>query len=153
MADAVTRFKASARATNPADVITTGLNSLANNAAALSAAQSNDAADEGDLYADLELAVTFGTAPTENALVEVYIVRTVDGTNHETDSAEGRPKNGYVGGFVVDNVTTAQRLILPFVLLPPRDFKILLINKSGQAFPASGSTLKAYYYTTFADEA
>ncbi len=153
MADAVTRFKASARGTNPATVIDTGLNSLANNAAALSAAQSNDAATEGDLYADLELAVTFGTSPTENALVEVYIVRTVDGTNYETDSSEGRPKNGYVGGFVVDNVTSAQRLILPMILLPPLDFKILLINKSGQAFPASGSTLKAYYYTTFADEA
>src|SRR5690349_11261384 len=137
MADAVTRWKPSARASQPLTVMSTDLNSLANNGAVLSAAISNDAADELDLYCAFELNVTFGSAPTENSLVELYIVWQIDGTNYETNSSEGRPKNGYVGGFVVDNVTSAQRLNVPHVLVPPLDFKIMVINKSGQAFPAS----------------
>lgn len=152
MADAVTRWKPSARASQPLTVMSTDLNSLANNGAVLATAISNDAADELDLYCDFELNVTFGTNPTENSLVELYLVRAIDGTNYETNSSEGRPKNGYVGGFVVDNVTTAQRLTVPGVLVPPMDFKILVINKTGQAFPASGSTVKAFFYTTIADE-
>lgn len=152
MATATIRWKASARATNPATVLSTGLDALANNAGALSAAESNDAAAELDLYADAELVVTFGTAPTENSLVELYIVRTVDGTNYEDNGTEGRPADGYVGGFILDNVTTAQRIMLRGIRLPPRDFKIYALNKSGQAFPASGSTIKLYYYTEQAVE-
>lgn len=152
MADAVSRWRVGTRSGNPLTLFSTDLNSLANNGAVLSAAVSNDAADELDLYVDLELAITFGTSPTENSLIEVYVVRQIDGTNYETNSSEGRPKNGFVGGFVLDNVTTAQRLILPGVLLPPNDFKLLVINKSGQAFPASGTVIKGLFYTTFADE-
>ncbi len=141
------QLKASARASNPVTCLSTELNSLANNSGALSAAISNDASDELDLYMDLELAVTFGTAPTADSLCEIYIVRTVDGTNYEDNSTEGRPRDGYVGGFVLDNVTSAQRLVLRQVPCPPRDFKVYLLNKSGQAFPASGSTVGAFFYT------
>lgn len=138
------KWKLSGRASNPLTILDTGLNSLANSAAALSAAIANGT--DLDLYVDLELAVTFGSAPTENAPIEVYIVRALDGTNYNTQSAEGRPRGGFVGSFIVDNVTSAQNLVLPQVLIPPQDFKIYLLNKSGQAFPSSGSTLKGLFY-------
>jgi hypothetical protein len=152
MADAITRWQPSARASQPLTVMSTDLNSLANSAAVLSAVLSNDQATELDLYCTFELNVTFAVAPTENSQVELYIVWAIDGTNYETNSSEGRPKNGYVGGFIVDNVTTAQRITVPNVLVPPMDFKIMVINKTGQAFPASGSTVKAFFFTTLADE-
>lgn len=152
MADAAVRFKPSARAGNPLSLMTTELNALGSAAGVISAVLSNDAADELDLYVDLELTVTYAVAPTENSLVEVYIVRSVDGTNYEDASAEGRPKHGYVGGFVLDNVTSAQRIILPEVRLPPDDFKLYVVNKAGTAMPATGTVIKGLFYTEQADE-
>ena len=47
-------------------------------------------------------------------------------------------------------MTTAQKvplgLGLTLINLPPTKFKAFLLNKSGQAFPASGSTLKMIPY-------
>lgn len=147
MVDNPLRWFPSARGTNPVTALSTELNSLANNAGALSGVISNDAAAELDLFMDLELVVTFGTAPTEDSLIEAYIVRQIDGTNYETNTTEGRPRDGFVGGFILDNVTTAQRIIVRSVQAPPEDFKVFVVNKSGQAFPASGSTVKAFFYT------
>jgi hypothetical protein len=124
----------------------TALNSLANNAAALSAAIDNDA--DLDVYADIELVVTYGTNPTDQSLVECYVVRTIDGTNFEDASTTGPilPRASFVGGFSLRAVTTAQRIVIPEVRLPPRDFKIFVVNKSGQAMAASGNTVKLKTY-------
>jgi hypothetical protein len=138
------KWKPSARSGNPTTIMSTDLNSLANAAGVESAEVDNDA--DLDIFVDLQLEVTFGSAPTENAPVEVYLEGKVDGTNYPTSSAEGRPRNGFVGSFICDNVTTLQRLHLPKVQLPPFDFKIFLLNKSGQAFPSSGTTLKGFFY-------
>ncbi len=139
------KWKASGRTTNPVTILDTGLNSLANNAGALSNAISN--ASDLDLYMDMELVVTYGTAPTEDSLNEIYLLRSADGTNYEDYGTEGRPRDGFVGGFIVDNVTTEQRIILRQVQAPPRDFKVYILNKTGQSFAASGNTLKAWFYT------
>lgn len=127
-------------------ILTTDLNSLANNAAALSSAIDNDT--DLDVYADFELVVTYGTNPTNQSLVELYIVRTVDGTNFEDASTTGPvvPRGGFVGGFSLQATTSAQRIVIPEVRLPPRDFKVMVINKSGQTMAASGNTLKAKTY-------
>lgn len=128
--------------------VSTELNSLANAAGATGSAIDADA--YGQLYADVELVVTFGTNPTANSLVEMYFVRQIDGTNFEdaTVGASGAPPpNGFMGGFPVRAVTTQQRIILPKVEMPPEDFKVYLLNRTGQSMAASGNTLKAIRYT------
>lgn len=122
----------------------TELNALANDAAATSAAVANQTNLE--LFADFELVATFATAPTADKTCDLYLIRSVDNTNYEDASATRPPANGYVGSFVLDNVGTQQRKILPNVQLPPESFKVLLVNKSGYAMTASGHTLRMNTY-------
>lgn len=125
-------------------LLSTDLNSLANNAgSALSAAVTN----ETDLctHAILELAVDFVSAPTAESLVEIYLVPEVDSTNYADYTSGTTPvasATHLVGAFILKATTAAQRLSSPIIELPATDFKIAVINKSGQAFPASGSTVK-----------
>lgn len=135
------------RASQPITILSTGLNALANNAAVLSAAISNGT--DLDLYVDLGLDVTWGSAPTADAPVEIWLARSLDaGSTYEDASATGPilPKNGYVGSFFPRAVTTQQIMCIPLIIVPPGDFKALLYNKSGQAFPATGTTLKGRFY-------
>ncbi len=147
MAD--TTWDLSGRGTNPATVLDTGLNSLASGSGALSAAISNDGSGEFDLFADAELVVTYGTNPTDGNPVELWLVRQVDGTNYE-DAAGGAtpvyPRNGLVGIFSLQASTSGQRIVIPQIVIPPGDFKLLLVNKAGQTMAASGNTLKLLFY-------
>lgn len=123
-------------------VMTTELNSLANGSRAISSAIGADAT-AANLLGDFELAVTFGTAPTLDNTVDLYLVRAADGTNYEDGNATIRPaSNAFAGSFQLRNVTTAQRIVIRDVPLPPGLWKAVVLNSSGQAFPASGSTLK-----------
>lgn len=124
-------------------LMTTDLNSLANNASVLSAAAGGDTTD-ANLLGDFELVVTFDTNPTAGSTVELYLLRAADGTNYEDGSASVAPNPGSrVGSFPVRAVTTAQRIVLRDVPLPPGLYKALILNDAtGQAFAASGNTLK-----------
>ena len=124
-------------------VMTTELNSLANNARAISAAQGADATD-AHLLSEWELVVTFGVAPTVDTLIDLYLVRAADGTNYEDGDATNRPAaTAYAGSFQVAAKTTAQRLTIPDVPLPPGLYKAIIFNNgTGQAFAATGNTLK-----------
>ena len=137
----------STRGGNPISVLTTELNSLTTTGAAISAAIDNDA--DRDMLADLELLIDYGTGPTAGSVIEAYIIRTVDGTNFEDGSTTGPvlPQSGYVGAFVLRNTTDTQRMIIPGVPIPPRDFKIILVARTtGQTAQASGNTLVALFY-------
>jgi hypothetical protein len=127
--------------------MTTALNGLASAAAAASGTVSNDAALELDRFADAELLVTFGTAPVADLAVALYLRRSINGTDFEDASASRPPANGLVGVFPLAAVTTAQRLIIPGIVLPPTDFQWYVVNNAGQAFAASGNTLRVRYYT------
>jgi hypothetical protein len=125
-------------------LLTTELNSLGNGSlSAAGSAVDNDA--DHDQLCDLELAVTFGSAATANAVVSVWFLGTVDGTNFEDGSSSVQPNRPPDAVFVCRAVT-AHRVMFYGARVPPRDFKPLLLNSSGQAFPASGSTLKAFFY-------
>lgn len=143
---AMRRWSPSERGTNPVDVITTALNSLANGTAA-SGDVSNDAADELDLFCDLELVFTAASAPTADLTIDAYVQRSLDGTNYEDATAARPPAAGYVGSFVSANSASAQRLIIPRVEIPPEDCKIVLVNNLGVALAASGNVLRALFYT------
>ena len=124
---------------------TTSFNSLANDAGVLSAVIDNTAAL--DTYCDLELYVSsWGSAPVADKTVDVYFVRSTDGTNYEDNSAARPPINGSAGSFVLDNIATANRHVIPGILLPPGKFKLLIVNKSGFAMAASGNILSGLFY-------
>ena len=131
----------STRSGNPVTLMTTELNSLASTGTATSSAIDNDA--DHDIYVDLELLIQYGTNPTANSTILCYIVRTVDGTNYE----DTPPQSGFVGAWALKATTSAQRIIIPGVMLPPRDFKIHVVaNTTGQTAAASGNTVVGYFY-------
>lgn len=131
-------------------VLTTELNSLANAAAALGTEYDN--ATNLYLWAMFELNVTFGSSPTAGNTVDLYIIPAPDGTNYDdntTGASGAAPSTSYVGGFPLRAVTSAQKVPLGAtrrVDLPPTKFKVFVVNGSGQAFPASGSTVKMIAY-------
>lgn len=95
-----------------------------------------------DLYDDLELVVSLAATPAANTLIEVYLIPSLDGTNY-ADAASGTATppapNLYVGGFPVKAITTAQRLILRGVPIPPGLFKYALRNGTAVAFTATAT--------------
>jgi hypothetical protein len=125
------------------DVLTTELNSLANNSTAITAAIDNTS--NHFIYIDVELEVTFGSAPTLNAGLNLYVVPSQDGTNY-ADGSAGTPgtipaPHCLRGVFLVRAVTSAQRIILERIEVPPGLYKLLLENKAGQTTAASGNVL------------
>lgn len=128
-------------------LLTTGLNSLANNGLVLSSAVT--ITDSGYVLADVELVVTFGTNPTANTGISVWFLREVDGSTYEDGDASTTPARAPDLVLPVRATTSAQRIIVPNVLLPPGTFKALIKNDgTGQAFASSGNTLKLKCYTT-----
>lgn len=125
-------------------VLSTGLNSLASNALAISAAFDNTQGAAGDGYtlADVELVVTFGTAPAAGTGVAVWLLGEPDGTNCEDGDASTTPGRSADVAFPVRPVTTAQRIVRR-ITLPAGLLKALLKNDgTGQAFASSANSLK-----------
>jgi hypothetical protein len=119
-------------------LLTTELNSLANNATtAPSAAYS---AGAGYIMAEVELVATFGTAPAANTGCSVWFLEQPNAT-YEDGSATVTPARPPDVVMPLRPVTTAQR-VTRRCLIPPGTFKALLLNDgSGQTMAASGNTL------------
>lgn len=129
-------------------ILTTGLNSLANNDSQISAAISNDAA--GERYplcmAELYLAAQ-GSARSAGAAVELYLLPTFDGTNYSYGSDSLVPAaNRMVGAFQFDAATDARYASCGPFALPPKDFELVVANKTGQAFASANNVLKIIRY-------
>jgi len=91
---------------------------------------------------EVELYVTFGSAPTANTAVSIWFLREIDGTNYEDGSASITPTRNPDVVFGVRSTTNPQRMIKTCIL-PPGDFKPLLRNEgTGQAFASSGNVVK-----------
>lgn len=135
-----------------ATVMSTELNALAaTTGKAISSALVNDdsvAQPTLDLFADLELAVDFVTAPTAGTVVELYLLPSIDGgTVYPDGSTSILPQSSlYVGGFAVRNTTAAQVMVIRGIALPPGYYKYLVQNTTNQPFPATGSTLRQNTY-------
>jgi hypothetical protein len=131
----------------PNTMLSTELNAIvATTGKAISSAQDNSV--DLELWADLELAVTFASAPTANSVIELYLLPSIDGgTTYPDGSTTVNPQAAlYVGGFVVRAVATAQKLVIRSIVLPPGLYKWLIQNTTNQAFPATGSTLRESTY-------
>ncbi len=128
-------------------LLTTELNSLANGAAtAASSAIANQT--NLDIYADIEL-VLASLSPVAPNYGTLYILEAVDGTNYPSATAAvllNQPSQ-ILCTFALDTTaTTAQRIVVRNVLLPPASFKVAYYNQAGVALGASGNTIRAITY-------
>lgn len=122
-------------------VLTTELNSLANNSNVVKATAIAPSSSEYTMV-EVELYVTFGSTPTANTGISVWFLREIDGTNYEDGSSTVTPTRNPDVVFGVRATTNAQRMIKT-CMLPPGNFKPLVRNDgTGQAFAASGNTVK-----------
>lgn len=137
---AVEKYKLGAYAT----LMTTDLNSVANNGLAIGSAYNNvQGGGGGDGYTlcDVELVVTYGSAPAAGTGVTAWFLAAPDGTNYEDGGASVTPARLPDVVFPVRAVTTAQRIVRR-VLLPWGLMKPLVRNDgTGQTTAASGNTL------------
>ena len=126
------------------NVLSTELNALANGSRTNAGTEINNSVNL-DKYGWLELDVTFGSAPSADGYVAIYMVTALDGTNYATGSSTAPPgPDTWVLNIPVNAVNTAQIKQVGPIALPPAKLKFLLENKSGRAFPASGSVLKLF---------
>jgi hypothetical protein len=121
-------------------LLSTELNSLANNANAVHAS-SVTLTNQGYRTGRFELVVTFGTAPTAGTSLVVWLLTEIDGTNFEDGSASVTPLRPPDLIFPLRAVTTAQRIAV-YADLPEGLVRPLLRNAgTNQAMAASGNTL------------
>jgi hypothetical protein len=87
---------------------------------------------------DLELLLTFASAPTAGQTIDIYLLPSLDGTNYPDGAATVLPQLSLlVGNFQVRAVSTAQRLSARNIEIPPGKYKYFLQDSSSQPMPAS----------------
>lgn len=128
-------------------VLSTGLNSLSNNTMS-SASSTISNASNLDIYVDVEVLLA-ALSPTSGAFVALYILEAVDGTNFPAQSdADLRLTTTQLLCIIPLGTTasTAQRVAVRNLVIPPGSFQIKLDNQSGVALASSGSTVKFNTY-------
>ena len=126
------------------NVLTTELNSLASDTYS---AAGNEIANQTNLdkYGKAEIQVTFGTAPAAGGFLVLVMVTAPDGTNYEDGGGSVDPgAHRYVASVPVRVATTAQRLTTHIFDLEPAKTKFMILNRTNQTLPASGSIVKLY---------
>lgn len=125
---------------------TTALDSLANDGRILS--------DVIDNSVDLNSVIDFemyiaaqGSARSSNAVIDIYLLPSVDGTNYPGSASSDPPVNRLIGSFSFSATTSAERDVLAGVQLPPGLHKVVLKNRTGQALASSANTLKFRTYS------
>ena len=129
--------------TSRGTVLGTELNAL-DDAERSAAGTEVDNATNKDRWGKLELAVTFGANTDAGSYVEIYMVTAPDGTNYDDGSDSVDPGAHKLVDRIPLRETTAYRVTGRTIPLEPAKTRFLLLNASGQAFPASGSTVTLY---------
>lgn len=129
--------------------LSTELNSLANNTMTVaSGVISNDTA----LDMEVDLEINLGSlSPGTGATVVLYILEAIDGSNYPAQSdADLRLTTSQILAVIPIGTagSTAQRVPVRNVLIPPGKFKIKLDNQTGATLAASGNTVKYISYDT-----
>jgi len=117
--------------------------SIANNALAQADDASYGIATDGAYYPDARFVLTgaFATAPTENTTLALYArPLNIDGTA-DADAPETTRPTQYIGVFVVNNVTTAQSLVLMAQNVPWEADYYIHNNGTGQTLSAGWKLL------------
>ncbi len=110
------------------------LKALASNGRKLGSEIDPTGAGARDTLSLWQLLCRFTGAPSAGRSVELYFILAADGTNYEYgDDSAAPPDGAFVGAFALSVVSTAQRITLRNIVLPPCKFKPLILNSSGQA--------------------
>ena len=127
-----------------ASVLTTEVNALANNANS-AASSAVDNTSNLDRFMDLELVLsTQGSARSAGATVQVFMTRSVDGTNYDDVN---ETTASLVAVFALDAATTARRLSVGNIRVGPGKWKLFARNQTGQAFGATTNILNHRFYS------
>lgn len=147
MATENSRVKYTERMTG-SSIVTTELNSLANDVAVLiSTALSNDASDERNLLADFMIVIATQGAARDGGAITLLIVPEVNSTYGDVATVKtalihaARQDDGTLCSFVLDSAVTARTITVSNVKLPNANFKVGLLNESGQALAATGNSI------------
>lgn len=124
---------------------TTELNTLADSTSDTTgfSAVGAEIANETDLYQYINLQLvlaTQGAARSAGGFVAVYINYAADGTTY--DDTSNKVFTELLAVFPLDAATTARTLTKTNIPIPPIDFKLLVLNDTGQALAATLNTLK-----------
>lgn len=127
-------------------IATAALNSLADGSGVLGA----DLGAKDDFYVRMEFYLaSLDLSAQDNPAVYVYFVLSDDvGTTFEDGAAAVEPAKRPDVIIPLREVNAAQRVMID-AIFPPENFKALIFNHTGAAFPASGNTL---YYSPFTTE-
>ena len=155
MADATTKL--SGYLASAATCLTTELNSLADN---YYSAVSSEIDNSSNLYAlaDFEMYLASAAFSGTDSGVELYIVRSVDGTNYPTWTAGGSSDEQenvpyQVGFFPTTGTTAAQRCTIGPIALPSGKFKVAVRSRANVTLASSGNTISWRPHSYLADEA
>ena len=123
-------------------LLSTELNSLANNAVAIGSAITLTSTGYTRAHAELYISGMGGT-PTANTAFRLWLLRTVDtGSNYEDGGTSVTPLRLAGCFFPIRAVSGAQRIIQE-IWLPPGLFKPLILNDgTSQALASSSNTLR-----------
>ena len=129
--------------------LSTELNSLANSSAnvlsTLGAAFQNTSAW---IYYDVEFLAGGTLTPAAGAFIEVWHLRSLDGTNYEDGSATVAPGRLADATIAVRAGTTiTPRAGANRGVLPPATYKPIARNQTGVSLPASGNVISFAAYT------
>jgi len=132
---------------NPTTVLSTGLNSLAPAGTVVSATYANQT--NLDLYCDVEVNLA-SLSPTAGAYVSIYILAAIDGSNFPAQSAADlrlTTTQLFCTVPIGTTASTAQRVAVRNLLLPPQPVQFVFDNQTGATLNAAGNTVKIDAYS------
>lgn len=131
-------------ATDRGDLLTTELNALADGGQSVGGTELDNATNK-DRWAVAVLNLDTVAATDALAVCELFQIIAPDGTNYEDSTVV--TETARCATFQVAAVATAQRIVSnPFRLRGPFKTKFILKNRSGEAFPATGSTVEIHTF-------
>jgi hypothetical protein len=92
---------------------------------------------DGSLFCDVEFITSAAFSPTAGAQIDLWLLRSIDGTNYEDGSASAMPpREANVTIPVRAGVSIVTRAGSPYLKLPPGTYKAIARNRTGAALPA-----------------
>ena len=129
--------------TSRGNILTTELNSLANDAySAVGPAFDNTSNLDQFAWVEVNLA---SLNPTTGAFITLFLVQSLDGTNYEDEPSSTLPGYHAIRAVIpIKTGSATKRAISDMFRIPPGHFKPVLRNDCNVAFGASGNTVELF---------